>query len=442
MIFREFKRKHGSRLRVWRIAVEGDRIITKYGYSGGTIRKTEDVPGPSARETAEERAISRAEKLIKDKLNTGYTEYDLYTDVPVGKEAETEVNFDGAPPDGLEVFKPKVMPKEGDKEHKKMMDAINRGDEIITKKYDGMKHLVMVDSKSGVRLFTRRMEECTFHYPQIINELHRLRFPNKTILAVELYVPRDKFTEDFLSMQSLSRSLPERAVEIQKLSLALPKAVILSPVFWGGEPIIKTEKVIDWLTLVDRHIYKNRRHRKKIRRCVHTMQTFSGGLEDAMNKVKLYGFEGLVVYDSEACFGEKAFNFRGKSERPECWKQKFIYEDDFVAIFDPHRKKGLEIVGSFGSGKNMNKPKSLALYQYNKLNQLTYVCNVGTGLDDKTRDMIAKAAKEDGWARVVAVEYTKRKYISKGDISNALTFPSFKKIHEDKLMEECVDENL
>ena len=444
MDLREFRRQHGSRARLWQMWVEGDTIYTCHGWLGGTIQKNKDVPGSSSRESAEERAISRANKLAKDKLNKGYTEYVPGTNSVIGDAAGTEVTFDGAPPDGLEVFKPKTMPKKGSSEHKKMLEVIQRGDDVITRKYNGMKHILAVTKDGRYLLFTRRMEPATEHYPHLIDEFRKLNIPSKSIVALELYVPgKDDGPEDFRAMQSLSRSLPERAQQLQIDNPdTRPHAVLLAPIFWKGQPLIKQMKVYDWMGLLERCVSDGRKRITKP--FVHAMKVFYGGLAKAFEHVSSVGIEGLVVYDGEACFGQKAFNFRGKSERPECWKQKPLFEEDFFAVWDPYKRSSFPEGGEFGSGKNMNRPKSLALYQNDKKGQLVYVSNVGSGLDDATRTMIADHVESNGgwWAGVVAVEYAERKFLKNGDISNALTFPSFQKILEDKQPHECVNDSL
>lgn len=443
MELREFRRQHGERTRLWQVWVDGETIYTCHGWQGGAIQKNKDVPGRSSRETAAERALSRAAKLVKDKLNKGYTEYVPGTDTVIGDVAGTEVNFDGAPPDGLEIFKPNTMPKKGSSEHKKMMAVINDGREVITRKYNGMKHLLTVTSDDRFLLHTRRMEDATGHYPHLIEEFRKLNIPAKSIVAVELCVPGDKSDgpEDFRSMQSLSRSLADRAVQLQIEKPQLkPHAVLLAPVFWNGKPLLKQLKVLDWMGVLERCVSDGR---KRVRHpFVHPMKVFFGGLAKAFKHVEDTGIEGLVVYDGEACFGEKGFNFRGKADRPDCWKQKPIYEEDFFAVFDPEHKSQFNEGGDFGRGKNMGVVGNLALYQHDKKGNLVYICNVGTGLDDATRKEIAEQAKGYFWTGVVAVEYAERKFLKQGDISNALTFPSFQKIHEDKMPSECVNENL
>lgn len=442
MDLREFRRAHDKGERLWQIWVEGEEIHTCAGWVGGKMTKTSDRPGGTKRETAAERALSRARKKIKDKLNKGYVEYAPGTDTIIGDEAGTEVDFQGPAPENLEVFKPRPMPKEGSREHKNMMAVINGGREIIARKYDGMKHILTITEDEQIVLRTRRGEDATEHYPYLIQDIRKLSLPARSVLAVELIIPTNggKGPEDFKTMQSLSRSTALRAQQLQmEDATKRPHAILLAPIYWKGQPIIRDLRVIDWLTLLEGHVHGARRRSIPY---IHAMQIFEASLEEALEYVEEIGIEGLVVYDSEVKFGEKAFNFRGKADRPDCWKQKPIYEDDFIAVFDPEHKR-FSKGGGYGKGKLQQSAGHLALYQYAANMDLVYICNVGTGLDEQTRDMIAKKAEENNyWIGTVAVEYVSRKYLREGDGSNALTFPSFKKIHEDKDIDECIDPRL
>ena len=440
MKMREFRRQHKQGVRIWQIWVELDTIYTCHGWQGGKIQQGEDRPGKTTRETAEERAISRANKAAKDKMNKGYTEYVPGSDMVIGDEAGTEVTFDGPPPDGLEVFKPNTMPKKGSSEAKKMAKVIERGDEIITRKYNGMKHLLTVSREGDIGLYTRRMEDATDNYPWLIEEFGKLGLPLKTIIAVELVVPNGEGPEDFRSMQRLARSNPEKAQRLQVENPKMrPHAILLAPVYWRGEPLIKQMRVMDWMGVLDKCVSEARKRVKRI----HAMKVFYGGLESAFEHVKETGIEGLVVYDGEACFAEKEFNFLGSAKRPQCWKQKLIFEEDFIAVWDPYHHSDFPKGGEFGSGSNMQLPKSLALYQYDSRGELVYICST-SGMDRPTRKLIASPVSEQGgwWSAVVAVEYAERKFLKEGDISNALTFPAFQKVHEDKAPTECVNEKL
>lgn len=444
MELREFRRKHGERTRLWQIWVKGDTVHTCYGWQGGAINGTEDTPGSSNRETAEERAISRANKLAKDKLNKGYTEYVPGTEIVVGDVAGTEVTFDGPPPDGFEMFKPKTMPKKGSSEGKKMEAVIGSGSEVITRKYNGMKHLLSVTSDHQYILRTRRKEDATAHYPHLIDEFRKLNIPSRSIVAVELFVPGDDpdGPEDFRAMQALSRSKPERAVQLQLDNPAkMAQAVLLAPAYWRGQPILKQMRVFDWMGVLERVVCDGRKRIGKPK--VHAMRVFYGGLHSAVDYLERTGIEGLVIYNGEDCFGEKGFNFRAKSDRPDAWKYKRIREEDFLAVWDPQKKSMFPEGGTYGTGKNQSLPKSLALYQFDKRGQPVYVSNVGTGMKDGDREFIAYPVHRGmWWEGVVTVEFTERNFIRQGDDSNALTFASFQKFHEDKSPRECVNEKL
>lgn len=440
MRLREFRRKHGDRERIWFIQTADDSIVTKYGWRGGKMRETVDIPGSSSREDELERAESRAFKLVRDKLKAGYTEYHVGTATPIGKVAPTTIDFSSAIPDGFETFKPRPMPKQGSKEWHKLHGVLVSDREIITRKYDGMKHLLQVQADGSMHLFTRRMKEATGNYPWVMKEFKKFDIPPRSLVTCELYMPTLQGTENMATMQSLARSLPNRAMELQQRIEHSPKAVVLAPIYWGGKSPVAICTVAQWLGLLNIKFdsYPRIPGRSPI---IQTMQIFWDGLRGGMKYVEKHGLEGLVVYDSTAVFGDKAFNFRGKSERPACWKVKPINEDDFIAVFDPHNTK-FSHGGSYGSGKNRTVVGSLALYQLNSEKKLVYICDVGSGLDDGLRKIIAEGAEGKYWVQVASIEFAKRKYKRNGDDTNALTFPTFRKTHEDKVIDEVVNKEL
>ena len=83
--------------------------------------------------------------------------------------------------------------------------------------------------------------------------------------------------------------------------------------------------------------------------------------------------------------------------------------------------------------------KSVALYQYNSKGEMVYISNVSSGM---TEEMKRDMARADIWPQVWACEYKDRRYVSKGDDTNALDFASFVRVHEDKKPEECINKEL
>ena len=148
-----------------------------------------------------------------------------------------------------------------------------------------------------------------------------------------------------------------------------------------------------------------------------------------------------MVVDPNGVYGDKAFNFKGKPDRPGafCAKLKPEWESDFVVMWDP--SKGLGEASTKGRYAVGGQPgiKSVALLQHDKNGVLRFISNCSSGM---TEEMKRTLATPGAWPRVWEVAYSGRRYISDGDETNALDFPRFIRDRDDKSIDECVDDKL
>jgi len=428
---------------VWEIWVDGEEVHQQSGVLGGKMKHTWDRPGPAGKEgtkaykSADVRAIERANKKIEDKTRKGYREVDLKTNEVIEKASrkmdfyEIQRNFRYGKPLGTQ---PKAQ-KEIDK-------VIKDGEPIFTVKRDGLCHFALVTPDKDIRLYTRRLDECTDWYPHLVSEFKKMELPTRTICAFELVCVDPKTGKDDRKMaQSLSRSLADRAVRLQEDPFRRPHAVILGFPFWKGHPIMKDMIVDTWMELVFNEVHK----RAKKLRYIENMEILHGSFEEAQKYVLENGYEGLVVYDGDSCFGEKALNFRGRVERTSSYKWKPIFELDAIMIFDPDDEfeSGYEETGAWGKGRIKNLPGTIALYQYDSDGVIHYLCNVGGGFTEEQRgELLDRARAGEGNAGVGIIKYVSRTFKSKGDDTNALTEPVFLAFHPDKTVDEAVEPEL
>jgi ATP-dependent DNA ligase len=147
--------------------------------------------------------------------------------------------------------------------------------------------------------------------------------------------------------------------------------------------------------------------------------------KDILTWAKKMKWEGFVVVDPESTYGDRAFNFHGKAERPkECCKDKPTCEADFIVRWDP--KNG---IGEFGKGKKSGGVGSVALYLWDpKKKEEVYVCDMGGGLTDAD---VVKYANIKLYPMIWEIEFSE--WTSKG----ALRFPVFLRPRPDKTLQEC-----
>jgi len=434
---------------VWEIWVDGEDVHQRSGVLGGKLKHTWDRPGSAGRKgtgaykPAEVRAIERANKKIEDKTRKGYREVDPDTNEVIGsvQKASRDMDF-------LEIqrnFRYGKPLGEQPKAQEEIDKLVESGEPIFTIKRDGLCHFVLITPDNEIKLYTRRIDECTAWYPYLVEDFRKMKLPPRTIGAFELVCVDEETKRDNRKLaQSLSRSLADRAVRLQDNPFRRPHAVVLGFPFWCGDPIMKTQQVEDWMGLTFNEV----RSRSKRGKCryVENMEvshvSFKGAIEYALEN----HYEGLVVYDSKSTFGDKAFNFRGRVERTPSYKWKPIYECDCVMIFDPDGTFGnteLHKRGAWGKGRIKHLPGQVALYQFDSRGQQHYLCNVGGGFTDEQREeVLNKARLGGGVVGVGIIKYVSRTFVSAGDDTNALSEPVFLEFHPDKDVHEVIEPEL
>lgn len=141
------------------------------------------------------------------------------------------------------------------------------------------------------------------------------------------------------------------------------------------------------------------------------------------------GWEGFVIVDPKATYGDKSDNFRGKADRPKyVAKLKPSYEGDFIVRWDPDNG-----IGRWGKGKNSNGVGSLQTYLTHPDKGEIEISLCGGGLSDEdVRDL----ADPDLYPLVAQLEF------GSWTKSGSLQFPEFVRIRDDKTPDECsVEQN-
>lgn len=430
----------------WRIWIDGETVYMESGVVGGRMKQTHDRPGPVGKlgtkgyKDAKVQAILVADRHIRDKVDRlGYEEIDPKTGEALVTRKADRLNF-SKPSKNTRFMKCRHQPEEGSREMIDLQEVIDTDRAIFTIKRDGMMHPIFIDEKGEVHVFTRRMDPCTDKYPHLVREIAKSKlFPPKTILLTELVVATKDGKDARRLVQTLDRSLPERAVLLQEDPFRRPKAIVIGIPYWGGEPIMSETPVHLWIDFIYKTIGTKRFQ------YIEPMETVTGTLDELMKMVTEEKLEGLVIYDSEAVFGDAVVNFRGREERPEAWKWKPILEGDFIVVFDPDGSWSPDgkPAGRYGKGRLKELPGVVALYQYGASGALHYICNCGSGFkEDQRRYALKRAANRRGVVGVARIKYESRTFIAEGDDTNALTAPIFLEWHPDKSENEAFDARL
>lgn len=418
-------------VRVWEIAVDGDRVITRFGQLDGKMQEVVDYGtaknvGRSNEISASEDAENMARRMARQKMLKGYRktlvqESDGFN--PFTKEGL---------PSELSFYKPQNSMS------KKMEKLVEAEEAWALRKYDGEMMVIVKDLDGIVDIYSRRMlrhhhnEEDTawrVRFNHLMCEIEdNERIPSGTVLLGEMVASPQEDNRWFVA--KVLKSLTDRAIDLQEEHGRLH--FICWDVAWsGGEQLIGKESV--GVRLDYSRLYAGTYLRAP-------EMFFTGHPFDSVDALRdlaaRKGYEGFVVIDPEATYGDKAYNLRGKPDRPAgACKLKPCFEDDFIAYFDPEDGHG-----KYGRGKYTGKLGAVSLYQHTSLGGLKYICECGNGF---TKEFIENNSDPSDWPKVIEVKYESRTYQdADGHGTNALQFPRFVRVREDKDPDECINPEL
>lgn len=453
--FRQISRT--GKTRVWTIRVEGKFIYTSYGELGGAMQHVVDEGqrknvGRSNEVSPEEDAIYLAERAILKKRRNGYR--------LLGEEAAADIDWDGPLPENFRFYKP------DNSLSKTLEKKINDNTALLTRKRDGEMMVLVKWADGSASILSRTMlphhhlEEGDYtwndRFPDLIEEIEDDdRIPPCSMFLGD--VVADPTDRERWEVASFMKSKTEEALEMPPLFF-----YCWDVAFWDEEDLISTVPVgerydiihevwgkkwdsASWVLPIE--IYAPDEVFRFVTGVLQPRSTANKSFSNvnaAMEFAKNANWEGWVVVDPEAVMGDKAYNFRGKTDRPgkASGKLKPVFEGDFVAYFDPensqanfpHGKRG-----KWGRGKYRGMVGAVSLYQYDSEGSLVYICECGGGIDDEFR---ANYSDPADYPIVVEVEYTERTFKSEGDKTNALTYPRLSRVRHDKAPDECVEEKL
>ena len=390
--------------RVWGL-IDGKSQETSNTY--GYINK-----GKANQLNPEQSARSDYERVIKNKTKEGYIVTEALDELP-DLDSNT-IDFDNLP---VEFCCSKPNTKINDK---KLNALIKKGNVRFNLKYNGLCHYILITSTNNVKIYTRRVDDHTVKYPDLVNSIRKQNFPPNTLLIGELVVDPIYDIPHMVGFKLISQIAKANTVK-GKPKEDLTKSnnyqkehkvrcAVFNVLYYDGVDVWKKnckytiENYINKLPLImeDSAIFQ-------------PMTLNFNSAEEARGYTKKHVkmYEGLVVWDLDQ---PVEISFNGKPKRRACYKIKASRDDDVVAV------GYLE-----GTGDHQGLIGSLLIGKYNKDGEFIDLGRVGSGLKDDE-------CIPDNWEFpcVVEIEYDQRFPTGK------YQFPRFTKVHEDKIPTDII----
>ena len=453
---REFQQlSKTKKVRVWRIDADGDQVITEFGEDGGAMQRVVDTAkekyvGQSNYMTAEQVAVETMEREIELKTRGGYIE--------VGSDVERVEEIDFARlPTNLSFYKPDNT----------MSTALAKKLEAkkawLSRKRDGEMMVIAIDGDRDIQIYSRKMlpthdkENIPWgrRFGHIVDSILNSTIPENSILLGEMVMNRPGGADDRWHVATVLKSLTPRSLKQQSEEGHL-SYYCWDIAFWSGEDLVKTRPVRERYELIQEHlcwapyilpvdVIEAEALLDIPESEVEAGETYNKDAGVIWNRAcylaHASGWEGWVIVDPDGIYGDSGYNFRGKTDRPGryCGKLKPVFEDDLVVFWDPDNKLGQGKRGSYGTGKYQGMIGAVELFQFDSEGTLHYISECGNGFAEKD---LKELSDPNSFPMVMAIEYTSRTYVANGQKTNALQFPTFLRVREDNLIEECVNPRL
>jgi ATP-dependent DNA ligase len=446
-----------SKPQVWEIQHTDNCILVLWGQLGGAMQETVQTfeaknVGKSNEKSPYDVAKKEHEDLIKGKLKAGYHEVNLKTNKPLTTVSKAVFDFN-APHEKsthFKVFKPQSSM------NAYMQKLAAERDALFSRKRDGYMHYLIVDEDGVPNLYSANMAlthekepdiPLIQRFPRIQEDLARLELLPKTMLVGEICTSAlthhdvdGHAVDDFQYVGAVLKSLTPRALSLQdeKGHLAF---CIWDVVFSDGESWVKEmgaksrfdllrEMVTDLDTtaitvpeMVTLEVDGFKVRSVDAQEYHLEYDDPDDPINDIVNWAKNKKWEGFVVVDPKATYGDKSWSFHGKNERPkELCKLKPDIDVDVIVYWDPKKK-----LGEMGKGKHSGQVGSVAAFLWDGKNEVP-VGKVGTGITDEQAKKFAKPKLYPMVWQITAKGWTD---------GGKLRHASLERVRDDKKPKDC-----
>jgi DNA ligase-1 len=234
-------------------------------------------------------------------------------------------------------------------------------------KYDGLRVQAHIPKNGPVRLFSRRLEEISGQFPELVEELPRAIRSVPAILEGEC-VPIDPDTDEIQPFQQVSRRRG-RKHDLDRVRGEIPVCLFTFDVFLLGGSTVYGRPFPERRALLEKALHPTERVRLAVQRVVASEEEAQSFFDEAIAA----GGEGIMAKSLAEGSAYRA------GARGFWWiKYKREYTVGLSDSID-----GVVVGGFQGRGRRAGRYGAFLLAVYNpKLDRFESFCKVGSGFDD------------------------------------------------------------
>ncbi len=309
-------------------------------------------------------AFADGSKAARQKVEAAFN---LSSDLGLVANALAEKGLDGLASVTLEVGRP-IRPMLAEREPS-LAEVLKRmgGSAALEYKYDGLRVQAHIPKSGPVRLFSRRLEEISAQFPELVEDLPKAVRRTPAILEGEC-VPIEVETGEILPFQEVSRRRG-RKHDLERIREEVPVCLFTFDVLLsGGEPVYERD-FPERRRLLQEILHPTERVRIATQEIVHDEATATKFFEEAV----AVGGEGIMAKSIRAGSSYRA------GARGFWWiKYKRDYQSGLEDSID-----GVIVGGFLGRGRRAGHYGAYLLAVYDpKRDRFETFCKVGSGFDD------------------------------------------------------------
>jgi DNA ligase 1 len=242
------------------------------------------------------------------------------------------------------------------------------GKAAVEFKYDGLRIQAHVPARGPVRLFSRRLEEMSAQFPELVEDLPRALATKPAIVEGEC-VPIDANTDEIQPFQEVSRRRGRKR-DLDRIQTEIPVALFLFDVLLEGSQVVTGEDFPDRRRRLEALVRPSDRVRVAQQRVVTNAKDAETFLEEAVSG----GAEGIMAKSLGPGSSYRA------GARGYWWiKYKRDYTTGLTDSID-----GVVVGGFAGRGRRAGRYGAFLLAVYDaERDRFESFCKVGSGFDDE-----------------------------------------------------------